>query len=159
MEIKTNLVIGIGRYSNYKNEIKKLAAIHYKEVPMPGGEHLSIDIDDDFYTALEKMNRHIGFGIWEDKKLIGYLSIFIFSHHQHQTQLFAHTDGFFVLKEKRGFRTAKAVIEMFKLAETILKNKYGVNYMYLGTNYINDLKLLADKLDYRPASIMYLKRL
>lgn len=157
------LKIKRGKFTAYRNEIEKLIVKHWAETGIPGADGLSIDIDMEVYERLEDLDQHLGLGIFEEGELedtlIGYASFMIYSHHQHKTKKFAQTDGFFVDPSKRGFRTFRTVCKMFKEAETILKQEYSVEYLYLGTNAQNDLKFLAECLQFTPASVNYVKRL
>lgn len=155
----SSLKIKRGKFSAYKEELTELIKKHWAETGIPGTEGIAIDIDMEVYERLEELDQHLGLGIFENDKLIGYASFMIYSHHQHKTKKFAQTDGFFVDPSKRGFKTFRAVCKMFKEAETILKQEYGVEYLYLGTNAQNDLKFLAECLQFTPASVNYIKRL
>lgn len=148
-----------GTYEEYKKEIDELILLHWKETGIPGADNLKLNLNEEVYKRLSETNGHLGLGLIENNKLIGYLSIFIYEHHQHVGEMFAQTDGFFTDPSKRGFTTFKAIMNMFKKAETILKTEFNVKYMYLGCNAQNDLKFLADSLEYTPSSVMYLKRL
>lgn len=157
------LKIKRGKFTEYKDQLQELIKKHWSETGIPGVSGLLIDIDMSVYEKLEELNQHLGIGIFEDdgvtETLIGYSSFMIYNHHQHQTKKFAQTDGFFVDPSKRGFKTFRAVCKMFKEAETILKQEYGVEYLYLGANSQNDLKFLAECLQFTPASVMYIKRI
>lgn len=153
------LEIKRGKYSDYKEQVDKLMFKHWKEASTPGAPDLRLDLDLDLYKYLEEANKHLGLVITAENNLIGYLSIMIYNHHQHKSTVFAQTDGFFVDPSYRGLRTFKAVIEMFELAQDILRSEYGVEYIYMNCNAENDLKFLADSLRFVPASTMYIKRL
>lgn len=148
-----------GTYAEYKNRIAELMHDHWAETGMPGGADLKVDMNDELYLQMEQAGCLLGMGIKEGDELIGYLSIFIYNHHQHKQTKFGQTDGFYVKKDKRGFRTFRAVVRMFEQAQAILKNEFNVEYLYLGTHASNDLKFLAESLDFIPASVMYVKRL
>ena len=154
-----SLEIKVGKLSEYKDQIFELMEKHWSETGLPNAKELRLDLDLDVYLDLENRDQHLGIGIFDGSTLIGYSSFMIYNHHQHKTVKFAQTDGFFVDPSRRGFKTFKAVCKMFNTAETILKEKYGVEYLYLGTNAQNDLKFLAECLKFTPASVMYIKRL
>lgn len=163
LKTKSKLTVVRGKYSDHKERIRELAMSHWDEVGMPGSENLKLDLDDIAYSHLEANNMLLGLVLLEEKEqtqtVIGYLSIVIYEHHQHVGEVFAQTDGYFVDKKHRGIKTFRAVCDMFKQAETILKEEYGVNYLYLSTNASNDLKFLADYLEFKQSAIMYLKRI
>lgn len=152
-----------GKYSEWKDVVKTMAKEHFAEVGVVGTDNLPLVINDEYYQALEDANQLLGLLIIEREEekvnVVGYLSIFIYQHQQHQGTMFAQTDGFFVHPKYRGFKTFNMVCKMFKKAETILKKEYGVDYLYLGVNASNELDLLVNYLDFKKSTILYLKRL
>lgn len=159
MTAESQIEVFRGTFSNHISEIKDLIHMHWQEAGEQGAEEMELDLDEEVYKYMEDQNLHLGIGLKKDNNLIGYLSIFIYRHHQHKKDLFAQTDGFFVHPKYRGIRTFKAICQAFTLAESILRDEFKVKYFYLGTNAKNELKFLADTLDFVPSTIMYLKRL
>lgn len=146
--------------TDYLEELLPLCKEHWKEVQgMPGCPELQLDLDVILHHELERMGVLVALGLFKDNKLIGYLQASVGPSHQHRGIMFAQTDGIYVAPQHRGIRSFRKVQEMFKMMETILKEEYGVQYFSMRSNANNDLRVLAESLDYTPDCIEYIKRL
>ena len=147
------------KYSEYKTQVDELIKNHWQEVGMPGVDNLALDIDNALYETMEAANNHLGMLILDKDKIIGYLSVFIYNHHQHKNTKFAQTDGFFLDPAYRGVKSFRTICNLFNAVETILINEYKVEYFCLGTSAENDLKFFANCMKFVPSSVVYVKRL
>ena len=142
------------------DQVLRLSKDHWEEVGgMPGCPELKLDLDIILQNELERSGALVGLGLFDKNQLVGYLQVSVGQSHQHKGVLFAQTDGLFVAKPYRGIRSFRKVQEMFKQMETILGQEYGVKYFSMRANSNNDLKVLADSLDYTADCIEYIKRL
>lgn len=157
----TNLIIKRVRLAEVIDQATVLANEHWEEVGgIAGCPEIKVNIDPIAYKQLEDMNILVSLGLFtSDNCLIGYLTATIGESHQHKGILTAQTDGFFIRPSYRGYKTFKAIITMFKIMESILKNEYNVQYFFMRTNTNKNLRRLADSLDYTEACIEYVKRL
>jgi hypothetical protein len=146
--------------TDYLEEVLELSKEHWKEVEgMAGCPELKLDLDVILHHQLERAGVLVALGLFDEGRLIGYLQASVGPSFQHRGVLFAQTEGLYVKPSKRGIRSFRKVQQMFRIMEAILKEEYGVKYFSMRSNTSNDLRVLAESLDYTADSIEYIKRL
>lgn len=149
-----------GTLEEYREELIPLFKKHWEEIGMVGSEGLSLNINEDYYKALNACGQYLAIGLRnDDDKLIGYLSLMVYNHPHHEGTNFALTDCFIVDKDYRGLSVFKSIIKMFKLAEKILIQEFNVTHMQFVCSVGKDLTPLAKRMGYIPSDIMFIKKL
>jgi hypothetical protein len=149
--------------TNYSENCEKLLPLfqeHWKEIGMKGSDITDLNLNDEVYRSLEQYGMYLAVCLDDDEgNTIGYLSVTLYEHHHHKGQKFASTDCFYIDKKHRGIRTYRAVCDMFKLAERILKDEFNVKYFQITFSVKNDLSKLATNLGFEESERMFVKKL
>lgn len=135
---------------------------HSKEVAVHTfGDAADLNIDFQSYELMEDHGNFAGFVIKSDLTNIdiGYISILMYNHPHHSHIKIAMTDCFYINPKYRGYRSFFMILNAFRKIEKLLREKYKVDYMFLGTRFHKDLSMLAMMLDFAPSEVVYSKKL
>ncbi len=157
----TDFIVERGTWHDNYEELRPMFFEHWNEVGMANESNLRLDINEAGYAALEVANMFLGIALKESKsmKIVGYLSILIFKHLHHRSTTFAGTDCFIVHKDYRGVGVFKGILKMFKLAEKILIEEYGVTYLQFFSNSNKPVVALAKRMGYTESDVVLIKKL
>lgn len=155
------MVVVRGTLEEYKEQLRPLFQRHWDEVGLAGADNtLKLNVNEDYYALLERNRQYLGIALKTDEgEVVGYLSMMIYRHYHHQDTTFATTDCFMIDRPYRGINGFKSILKMFELAEKILTQEFGVQYLQLGFSANNPLDVLAKRMGYVPSDIMYMKKL
>ena len=132
---------------------------HWEEIGMGNTKHLTLDINLEYYKALEEAGSYFGVGIEETATgtLVGYISMLIGPHPHHRTQKFAVLDCFFLDKQHRTTLGKMAFYKAFTKAEHIAIEHYGCKYIQFVYSSNKDLSKLGERLGYSPSDVIMIK--
>lgn len=149
-----------GTLAEYAEELRPMFKRHWDEIGMAGSHGLELNVNEEHYAFLEKHKMYLAIALKTDEgKLIGYLSIFIYGHPHHQNTNFAAVDCFMIDKGYRNLNGFKSIIKMFKMAEEILINEFGVSYFQFAFSVNNPLNSLAQRLGFVESDVLMVKKL
>ncbi|MDE2098056.1 MAG: GNAT family N-acetyltransferase [Patescibacteria group bacterium] len=116
---------------------------------------MTLDIDDVLYRAMEAKGRLFIASARDDRKLVGYISIFVAHHPHYRGVLHAAEDVHFVHPDHRDPHTA---IGLLRFAEKAMRDR-GVHVITLRTKVKHDHGRIFERMGFEAMDTVWIKRL
>ena len=147
------LAYAVERITERWDELAPLSAAHFAEVGHLPESH-AISLDRDAYAQAEQCGAHAFVTARDDRRLVGYLSIFL-RRHIHADTLSAYQDAIYLEPAARQGWNAQHLVAF---ADAYLRD-LGVSIVYQFVPTAHDFGAMLRQLGYNPTEMVWTRHL
>ena len=147
-------VIAIEPCKELARDASKLWELHWQELGMADYE-LKLDVNLDYYTALEEEGMGFVASYRRNNELIGYCHAQIMSHPYHKDDTFATSNLIYI---KKGFRNGTIAPKLLRWVEDECRRRGAVGFN-IASNLNKGIGMWLMRKGYVPMDVVYTKRL
>lgn len=131
---------------------------HWQECgEIEGGNKL--DLNTYLLVKSSQLGHYVAFTVRGDYGTpIGYATFFVSNGIHTFCDMYAKTDAVYIRPDYRSVGLLSYGYKLIRYAESVLKDKYGIDVIQFDMNLNFDISALLDRLGYKPAEVRFNKR-